>query len=298
MKRIHKTAFFLFAVFSGFALTFAKSGPDDIIVELSQTPGIISAASDFELIPEGIQKAEITAKVLLPDKEKILKNLSLEIIPDPMAFRAKEKKGSTIKDTSFENKWLYIPAKELKSEKNPEIFNIKIIPRCSGKVCGRSITITVRPVFKHLISIHADTPKSELRKPANNDYELAWQYARWKYDIDTSNLDEIVFDPKMKYKGATYAKIFGKKRICKLGRQAFISENICASVLGHENIHGGQSLAMFFGRREKAEPPAYQWEIKNARSLGLPPDYVYELKHWRNAYSEQDRGFRIRLIPW
>lgn len=60
-----------------------------------------------------------------------------------------------------------------------------------------------------------------------------------------------------------------------------MSENYCASVLVHENFHGGQSvnfwdlspLAYFTGRYyEKIEYPAYRWQLENASRCGLSDD--------------------------
>lgn len=300
--KIFKQIILLFSVFVFIPFVFAFDNEEishkDIKVNLIRKPGVISASTDFELIPKNLQKAIIKVEVLKPDKNKVLKNLRLEIIADPIARHPERQKGTLVRDLNSQDKWIYYPAKELKSEKDPRVLKIKIVPVCPDKVCGLSSTITVRPVFQHLINMHPDSPESKFHKPYQSDYELAWQYARWKYDINTSNLDKIMFDPDMKYKGVTYVGIFSKKRLCKLGKQAFISENICASVMGHENVHGGQSLKMFIGGREKAEPPAYQWEVQNAKRLGLPPGYLQEIKQWRNSYIEQDRGFKIRLIPW
>jgi hypothetical protein len=302
MKYITKIIISVFGSFilAVFVLAFEDKYilPQDIKVNLIRQPGVVSAATNFKLIPKDLQKAVIEVEVLKGDKTFVLENLKLKLIADPLSNNPERQKGKIVRDINLPNKWIYYPAKELKTEKHPRTLKIKIVPKCSGKICGLSSTITVRSVFEHLVNIHPDNPKGKFHKPYESDYELAWKYARWKYDVDTSNLNEILFDPEMKYKGVTYVAIFSKKRMCKLGRDAFISENICASVLGHENVHGGQSLKMFFGGREKAEPPAYQWELKNAARLGLPSGYVEEIKNWRNAYSEQNRGFKIRLIPF
>jgi len=264
-------------------------------VEIKRFPAVISASTDFNLIPKELQISKFTVTVLSNGKSKLLKNLTFTIVPDVFAPYSSKKKGTFIKGTSA-NEWIYTAPKELKSEKHPAVMKIKIFPKCFGKPCGNPSTITVRPVFKHLLSMHTDSPEDEFREPSEADYNLAWQYVRWKYEIDTSNLDEIKFNPDLKYKGVTYAGIFNNKRYCELGKTAFVNENVVAGVLGHENVHGGQKLLWYFGFREKAEPPAYNWEVENAARLGLSPEYVRELKHWRNSYSEKNRGSKIRIF--
>ncbi|MBI2362708.1 MAG: hypothetical protein HYV15_04930 [Elusimicrobia bacterium] len=101
--------------------------------------------------------------------------------------------------------------------------------------------------------------------------------------MDTADSSSVRYDPGVATMGVTNPGAFNVGRHVRLGPTAFNSENICASVLGHENVHSGQSLVTFLSSK-RAEPPAYQWEIDNASRLGTDASYMAELKAFQRWY--------------
>ena len=123
------------------------------------------------------------------------------------------------------------------------------------------------------------------------DRESAWRYSRWKYGINTGSLRGISYNSNQRENGLT--NIYTKN--CNLGPGAFDSENLCASTLGHENVHGGQPSWYLFlstytwrlGGRDFAEVEAYNWEISNANKTGLSPAELNDVIAWRNYYNRK-----------
>ena len=80
---------------------------------------------------------------------------------------------------------------------------------------------------------------------------------------------------------------------CTLGPAAFTSENFCASVLLHENVHGSQNpafriasvLSWEAGGVHYAEVEAYSAEITNSDRLGLRESELNEVIAYWNWYN-------------
>ena len=139
------------------------------------------------------------------------------------------------------------------------------------------------------------------------DRETAWRYAEWKYDIGTPKLPGgISYDPTLGTIAMTSHA--GAGNYCRLGPDAFTrSENICASVMGHENVHGGQTAAEIlfykarfvlylagggwpsstFGGPRTDEVEAYQWEINHQADTVTDTDatYIADCLAWRKYYN-------------
>lgn len=118
----------------------------------------------------------------------------------------------------------------------------------------------------------------------NKDREFAWRYARWKYDISTSNLSSISYDDSQtKYAGWTVTRTDAMT----LGPPAYTDgEWACASVLGHENVHGAQSRGDRILNTAKCECEAYEWEFyhSNVNSLHRRPPITYIFQYARTYY--------------
>ena len=97
-----------------------------------------------------------------------------------------------------------------------------------------------------------------------DEHETAWKYAKWKYNIDTSGLDAISYDENL---SGDAAVTVGSE--CRLGDDAFQSENWCASKLGHENVHGGQDRIFKKYKENAAEVEAYGWELLHKGKTGI-----------------------------
>jgi len=197
-------------------------------------------------------------------------------------------KGELRRDPKNPARWLYIPFEEAKTEKHPRNVNLMVVPMVDGVVVGDPVRIRVQTVFNHLTGVHGHRPGQGIHMPQHDDFELAWRYAKWKYDIDTSNLTTIKYAPDIGAMGLTNPGVANIGRHCRLGQTAFLSENTAASVLGHENVHGGQSIWTFIGPTKNAEIPAYSWEIRNSVRTGISKFHLDECKAWLAYF--QGRG--------
>ncbi len=170
---------------------------------------------------------------------------------------------------------------EPKTEKAPKEKSAIIVAKINDTELCAKHKIRVLPIFRRMTGMHQHGPGVKHHAPQASDYETAWRYAGWKYDISLSNLSSIVY----KSQGTASADAFtsfvsGSRgaRPCEIYPSAFATENYCASVLGHENVHGGQSvnflmlswpykLSGAFNR--KIEYHAYSWMVNNATRCGL-----------------------------
>ena len=132
--------------------------------------------------------------------------------------------GTLAKETN--NKWRYQSFKEPKNQKHPVwLYGVFVSATVNGNPC-------VEDRF-YLDSVFYNLGKRSPRPPRNR----AWKYAKWKYSVDTGGLRKISYRDNQDEAGLTHT--FTNK--CTLGPPAFSTENYCAGVLGHENVHGVQS---------------------------------------------------------
>lgn len=242
------------------------------LVELKLSQSRVGARTSWGRMPGGMTQSIVTVTVKSGDPAETMKDLTLEIVAPA--------KGELKRDN---DRWVYTAFEEEKTNKHPGSAGVRIIPKHKGRICGEPVHIQVNSVFNHLSMFHSHDPAGRGHVATQDDYELAWQYAKWKYDIDTKNSTSIKYDKNLTSMGATNPGAFNIGRNVRLGPTAFISENHCASVLGHENVHAGQGLGTFLSSKW-AEPPAYQWELDNVGRLGLGKDYVDELKAYKLWY--------------
>lgn len=108
------------------------------------------------------------------------------------------RRSALARDTTDQSKWKYDAFSEPKTEKNPTTIDIKLVPKYKGAtiVIDPLIPDQIRAmsVFNHLVSFHSHGTGNAGHAPTNADYDLAWQYAKWKYGINTANLDSITYD--------------------------------------------------------------------------------------------------------
>ncbi|MFA5137806.1 MAG: hypothetical protein WC728_01145 [Elusimicrobiota bacterium] len=243
-----------------------------VLVELKPSQRMVGARTSWGRIPEGMAKSIVTVTVKSGDAAETLKDLTLEIVAPG--------KGELKRDG---DRWVYTAFEEEKTNKHPGSTSVSILAKHKGRICSEPATLQVKSVFNHLTMFHSHDPAGKAHVATQEDYELAWQYAKWKYDIDTKNSTTIKYDKKLESMGATNPGAFNIGRHVRLGPTAFISENLCASVLGHENVHAGQGLGTFLSSKW-SEPPAYQWELDNAERLGVGKDYVEECRAFQRWY--------------
>jgi hypothetical protein len=152
------------------------------------------------------------------------------------------------------SEWIYMPFTEPRTEKHPMHTNVEIVARVED-VREAALRFSVLPVFDYLF-----------RK---NAYDAALEYVLWKYPVPTGNLRSL------KYKsGQAVSGRISWRNNATFGPSAFRSENILASTIGHENVHGGQSRVKRLVEKY-AEPEAYLWEIEHASMTGIDKDPQY-----------------------
>jgi len=257
----------------------------------------------FQEDMERTRQAIITVKVNVPvyQKGRVLEALSLAAVgykgvslvwlrpaaegADPVVYRPGL--GSVRQDEQDRSKWVYEPFEELQtaimsSAKSPASdVRVEVAAVWKGQECGKSIEAVVVPVFRFLTVWGASGRAGAL---SVFDYDLAWRYAKSKCQTDTSELNSIYYNPSLSIHGAT------QWRACWLGPLALECESVCASTLGHENVHGPQSPLM---PEAEAEYPAYTWEAENAEETGITvaaPGYYTDVLEKQEYYRKQLEG--------
>ena len=258
----------------------AQAAPKAVTLTLANRT--IGPGSGWDQFPQGMREALIEV-ALQPGANAALGDVTLEVaeIRDGEGYRPGN--GELRREARDGSTWMYVPFTEPKTEKHPKTLRVVIVPKLNGRISGEPVVVDVKPVFALLTLFHSHGPRERPHAPQPADYELAWKYAKWKYDIDTAASTSIRYDPALTTMGATNPGAFNIGRNVRLGPTAFNSENIAASVLGHENTHAGQSLLTLLSSRA-AEPPAYQWEIDNAARLETGDDYVAECRGFQRWY--------------
>lgn len=256
--------------------------PAPALVVLKLVNRAVAAETDWGDLPEGMRRALIEVRPaegasVLPGE------VSLEVAEVRNGGDYRPGTGSLKASARNGSEWLYTPFSEPKTEKHPRTLSVVVVPKYKGRIVGEPVQIEVKPVFAHLTLFHSHGPREKPHGAQPADYELAWRYAKWKYGLDTAASTSIRYDPKLGTMGMTNPGAFNVGRNVRLGPTAFNSENICASVLGHENVHAGQTLVTLLSSKW-AEPSAYQWEMDNAARLGTDASYMAELKAFKLWY--------------
>ncbi|MBI3297046.1 MAG: hypothetical protein HYZ75_02700 [Elusimicrobia bacterium] len=259
-----------------------QAAKQQALVVITPTNLTLSAASDWADVPEGMRQALVTVRAA-EGAAVDLREVTLEVAEVRNGGDYAPGEGTLALSRNDGTEWAYTPFTEHKNEKRPRTISVVIVPKLAGRPAGEPVTLEVRPFFLHVTGFHSHGPRARAHPPNSDDYTLAWRYAKWKYDVDTGDSTTIRYDPALTTMGATNPGAFNVGRNVRLGPTAFLSENHAASVLGHENVHAGQSLYTLLSSA-RAEPPAYQWEIDNAAALGTGDRYVTECRGYQAYY--------------
>ena len=168
--------------------------------------------------------------------------------------------GNIIRDSQSKEKWIYTAPLEDKTDIGvKEIDHVTINSKILGIASTKSIRLNIASVFYHYGT-------------NNNNRDKAWQYAKWKYDIPISNLNSISYVASQSTGGLTnnYTKNM------TLGTGAFSEEWSCASIIGHENVHGAQPFLLSTPKREQE---ACMWELDHSNAPNCkasPLTYIYD----------------------
>ena len=187
-------------------------------------------------------------------------------------------KGSISRDSSNNAKWVYTAPTEAQSD-------VGVDPTESFDVsCSIMSTIVSDTIKIHLSSVFKYFGTDDV------DRNGAWQYAKWKYGISTANLTSITYLNTQSTAGLTSHYMYSSDKPMTLGSQAFSSEWCCASVLGHENVHGTQSYWFVRSQKEASEVQASAWELDHSNAPGctstpLTYIYTYDLPYYNDTKS-------------
>ncbi len=233
----------------------------------------------------------IPAKTAWPDAPAALTNasvLQVTVLTEPgtenlvtLEIESPPTENGTLTHCSTNNAlWFYEAFSEDQTQKHPAPKRVSLAAKINGTKVA-STRIWVMPVFSHLsnpmLSVYAE------------DREHAWRYARWKYNIDTSNLASIAYNPITPTSGpcAGGDACTSAFNNTQLYPGAFSSENCCASTLGHENVHGGQDPLFRAYYPHCAELEAYNWELNNATATGLSAEEIADVQTHFNTEAAQ-----------
>ena len=178
---------------------------------------------------------------------------------DKVELFLSSKIGNITQDTDNPAKWVYEAPAEAKSDIDvEEVEQLTINSKILKEDSSASVNINICSVFHYYGAL-------------NHNREIAWKYAKWKYDISTSNLKEITYDPGQTTAGNTNHLY----QTMTLGTGAFSEEWSCASIIGHENVHGGQPLLL---SKPAKEQEASMWELDHSNAPNCkasPITYIY-----------------------
>jgi len=268
------------------------SSNQNIQLDLTVTPHAISYSTPWPGFTSSFATANMTIKTTPPGGEN---DVSLEIKDVTPVAPATTGIGNGTLTKISSNTWRYDSCTEPQTNKNPPwLVYVNIHAKRNG-VTLATCKIKVFNVFRYFSG-----------EALHRNRDTAWQYAKWKYDIKTVNLSAIMYVESLTEPGDTNVLT----KTCRLGPYAYMDvekkdENACASTLGHENVHGGQTLLesvtagnQFFvyrayggypssthGGPEFTEVAAYDWEISNAAGTGISSNWLNEAAAWRNYYN-------------
>ena len=273
-----------FAVHQGVTLpAYEVEFLDTFNVELTHDPHQIAAETTWTGITNDLQRSVITVSVIPSEvQEQVIDKITVVIKKVTSGGGYGPGQGTLTRYTTDKAKWLYAPFSELKTAKHPAaVRTVYIAAKYNG------LERAENNFFVFSVFTYFGSPVSPFR-----DLEQAWKYAKWKYNIDTSALSSISYDATITGKAAWTDAI---TKECRLGSSAFGSENQCASILGHENVHGVQSAAYIYaswanwaiGGSDFCEVDAYNWEINHATQTGLSPGELSTVIGYRNYYDRQ-----------
>jgi len=277
-----------------FELTFIADAPESTGIPATTEWG----GQDGHIIPATANKQKIT---VITDPAEVaplitleLQALDEEINPEytPSGIGSITQQEATV--------WEYSSFTEPKTAKAARDKFAIVVAKIDNDLLCADYRVLVKPVFDWLNSYHQHGPGEGRHPTQASDREIAWRYARWKYDIVSSNLANISYTPSGN--GNAETDITGPRgaRNCLLHAPAFSTENWCASDIGHENVHGGQSFNPFlkswarnlFGTFDrKIEYPAYKWQADNAEKCGLSAsetqDVIDNMNRTKNGESPE-----------
>lgn len=208
-----------------------------------------------------------------PDVKLVVDRLSGATYSDPPSYTPPSNGGVS---HSGDGEWVYYSFKEPKTEKNPGApISAWVKPQYLGQDIGSPVRIQVNSIFYHLTHTTIDMYGATIN-PSEYHYLSAAEYASWKYDVSYGVGGNWYVDLTISSYGKTNPTPFlSWERDTYLYQLAFNDENVCASTIGHENVHRGQSLyvllqsVLYTDAKKFAEGEAYYWEFDHFAQTGL-----------------------------
>ena len=166
--------------------------------------------------------------------------------------------GTTVRDEDNPAQWVYVAYQEPPGEKLPVPLRVTLKAKYGDISLGPSKQINVHTVFRGLAS--------------QGCQDEAISYCIWKYAPSVENIAfGPWYDPQTPNLGNT--SIVNQVTVGNGAINLTVKENVCASVIGHENVHCRQSV--WPGRSPEcvSEMPAYASEIWGASYTGIDSPY-------------------------
>jgi len=261
-----------------------------VYVTLVPDPTKILADTDFSGIAEKYSESEIEVTI----------EAASGFPTDPMNFELRITRfegsgnyippddGTLTRSGADPSKWLYKSFKELKTEKHPEPVEVYIAPYFNNQEVGPEVLIIIRPVF-FITKFHFPGPGSNLKIPGDDDKQTGVDFVIWKYGVGGGYTMEFNDAQAGGNMGYTVFDAIANNRTF-IGNPALQSENITASVVGHEAIHRDQGYYWSLTASEaEQEEPAYKWELDNAELTGIDKNNDTYLQITEDAHKEYEQ---------
>lgn len=263
-------------------------------------PYAISAKTDWDEQEAATTKQQITVETdppeYAPQIELKIEGFDSDINP---AYQPADS-GSIARPGGSGAVWEYTAFTEPKTEKHPKDKTVLIRAYLNDQLLCAKHKANVTSVFNWLAwAAHKhgfDGTAHILPTGADRveDRNKAAKYVVWKYSVPVGNIHySYALSGPESDNAVGYTKQTDPKgsRTVLIYPGAYTTENWLASVIGHENVHGGQDIGFWIRRAifkftgkwyKQIEYPAYQWEVDHADDNGLSDDEKNIIKQNRD----------------
>ncbi len=267
-----------------------------LYVTLEVDPDRILADTAFTGIEEKYSESEITISIEAVTQEfnspsQDAADYEIRIVrSESVGGYTQPGDGTVTRDANDSSKWIYKAFKESKSEKHPKNVDIYLAPfhknaAADAEPVGAEVKITVFPVFK-ITGYHTEGPGTTIKAATADDKQTGIDFVIWKYGVGGGYSME--YDNEEANGNVAWTALYPfADNETFIGDPAFGSENILASVIGHEAIHRGQGYYWSLTASEaEQEEPAYKWELDNKALTGIDEENNGYLQDTEDLYEE------------
>ncbi|MEW6358563.1 MAG: hypothetical protein AB1696_19670 [Planctomycetota bacterium] len=258
---------------TGFIIIVDPKKNDDGESKICAETGFQMNSASLDLM----QKAHIYVRAKGEQATQYLQNVKLEIDKiTPNDGYIPIGQGELKEPEAGKEFWVYTSFVEPTFDKWPEPKTVWIKATINDRTIHALVPIHVYPVLKFLTTPHQSKPGSAEIEPTAADFKLAMDYVGWKYELDrilpryTTYQYTNRISPLLGYDdiARTYGYSTGIA-FTLVSPKAFQTENICASLMLHENYHAYQGSSAFWSGKVSFEIDALLWELKHSVQTGI-----------------------------